>query len=336
MTRRPPARPENAAAVGSFIAPTRKVSPARTEPSAQETLIQLDQKACSMSYIRFAAMIMTSTIVMLVLMYLNTYLFAHVFFSETRTFMATLMGAAMAAIMLAFMLSMYRNTRANIAIFAGAAIVFALSLFLVRSQVTVGDTSYMRAMIPHHSIAIMTSSRADISDPRVRKLADEIIYAQDKEIAEMRYLIDAIDRNGDGTEEDVLSASVVSLDEALATADLASLDPQFISDVEMAEGLPEGAQCTFTYTEGSRPVMALAADGSGLVRISGDLVRLEAEPSTLAAGPTARAPGIAMTIGGAGDNPLGNADGARTEATLTMMLERGLTVGYVGTYGCAA
>ena len=287
-----------------------------------------------MSYIRFGAMILTSTVVMFVLMYLNTYLLEHVFFSETRAYMAVLMGATMAFIMLGFMLSMYKNTRANIAIFVGAVVVFALSLFLVRSQITVGDTSYMRAMIPHHSIAIMTSSRADISDPRVRKLADEIIYAQDKEIAEMRYLIETIDREGDASEEAVPAASVVTLDEALATADLPSLDPQFLSQAEMAEGLPAGARCTFTYIEGSRPVLALAADGSALLKISGDLVRLQAEPSALASGPTASAPGISMTVGGADDEPLEPADGARTNATLTMTLDRGLAVGYVGTYGC--
>ncbi len=104
----------------------------------------------------------------------------------------------------------------------------------------------------------------------------------------------------------------------------------------MAEGLPSGARCTFTYTEGSRPVLALGADGSALIRISGDLVRLEADPATLASGPAAAAPGITMTVGGPGDDPLGNADAARTEATLTMTLDRGLTVGYLGTYGCAA
>ena len=288
-----------------------------------------------MSYVRFGAMIVTSTVVMFVLMYLNTYLFAHVFFSETRTYMAIMMGATMAIIMLAFMLAMYKNTRANIAIFAGAALVFALSLYLVRSQITVGDTSYMRAMIPHHSIAIMTSSRADISDPRVRKLADDIVYAQDKEIAEMRYLIDAIDREGDGSEEAAPAAAVVTLDEALATADLPSLDPQFMSQTELSEGLASGARCTFTYTEGSPPVLALAADGSALVKISGDLVRLKAEPASLASGPTASAPGITMEIRGAGEEALGDVEGARTRAALMMTLERGLTVGYVGTYGCA-
>ncbi|HEV7346612.1 MAG TPA: DUF305 domain-containing protein [Devosia sp.] len=146
-----------------------------------------------MSYWRFAAMIATSTVVMFGLMYLNTYAFEHVFWSETRAWMALLMGATMAVIMLSFMLNMYKNKGLNLAIFAGAIIVFALSLWLVRSQVTVNDVDYMKAMIPHHSIAIMTSKRAQISDPRVRKLADEIIEAQEREIAEMRYLVDDLE-----------------------------------------------------------------------------------------------------------------------------------------------
>jgi len=99
------------------------------------------------------------------------------------------MGAVMAVIMLAFMLGMYSNRGVNIAIFAGSALVFAVSLFLVRSQSTVDDTAWMRAMIPHHSIAILTSERANISDPRVRKLADDIIEAQRLEIDEMKALI---------------------------------------------------------------------------------------------------------------------------------------------------
>lgn len=142
-----------------------------------------------MSYWRFAAMIATSTTVMFILMYFNTYAFEHILWSETRFWMAFVMGAAMAVIMLGFMLAMYKNTKLNIGIFAGSALVFALALWLVRSQATVNDQEYMRAMIPHHSIAIMTSERAQITDPRVRKLADEIIAAQEREIAEMKYLI---------------------------------------------------------------------------------------------------------------------------------------------------
>jgi uncharacterized protein (DUF305 family) len=146
-----------------------------------------------MSYWRFAAMIATSTVVMFGLMYLNTYAFEHVFWSETRAWMALVMGATMAVIMLGFMLNMYKKRMVNLAIFAGAIVVFALALWLVRSQVTVDDAEYMEAMIPHHSIAIMTSKRAQISDPRVRKLADEIIEAQEREIAEMRFLINDLE-----------------------------------------------------------------------------------------------------------------------------------------------
>lgn len=145
-------------------------------------------------YPRFAAMIATSTVVMFGLMYLHTYQLDHVFFSETRAYMALVMGAAMAVVMLAYMTGMYKNARANAAIVVGSLVVFAVSLWLVRSQTTVDDVSYMRAMIPHHSIAILTSERAGIADPRVRKLADEIIEAQRREIAEMKTLIDELER----------------------------------------------------------------------------------------------------------------------------------------------
>ena len=140
-------------------------------------------------YTKFGAMIATSTAVMLVLMYLNTYQWDHVFFSETRFYMAFVMGASMALIMLLFMLNMYTSRSANWAIVAISVVVFAGALWLVRSQETVEDVSWMKAMIPHHSIAILTSERAHIADPRVRKLADEIIAAQRREIDEMKTLI---------------------------------------------------------------------------------------------------------------------------------------------------
>ena len=140
-------------------------------------------------YARFAAMIATSTVVMFGLMYLNTYQLNHIFFSETRAYMALLMGGAMAVIMLGFMLNMYGSKRVNAGIFIGSIAVFALSLWLVRSQATIGDVAWMKAMIPHHSIAILTSERANISDPRVRDLADRIIEAQRSEIDEMKTLI---------------------------------------------------------------------------------------------------------------------------------------------------
>jgi uncharacterized protein (DUF305 family) len=149
-----------------------------------------------MKYRRFFAMVGASTVAMFGLMYLNTFAAEHVFFSETRVWMAFVMGACMAAIMLAFMLGMYRDRRKNLAIFVGSAAVFGVALWLVRSQQTVDDVDYMKAMIPHHSIAVMTSERAHIRDPRARELAKRIAASQRREIAEMRYLIADIERNG--------------------------------------------------------------------------------------------------------------------------------------------
>ncbi|WP_284154832.1 DUF305 domain-containing protein [Algicella marina] len=148
-------------------------------------------------YGRFAAMIITSTVVMYGLMYLNTYALDHVFFSQTRLWMALYMGSVMTIIMLAFMLNMYGNRRVNVAIFGGVAIAFVIFLTLVRSQATVGDLAWMKAMIPHHSIAVLTSERAELSDPRVRALADAILETQLQEIDEMKRYIADIEANGD-------------------------------------------------------------------------------------------------------------------------------------------
>jgi hypothetical protein len=144
-------------------------------------------------YWRFAGMVITSTIIMFIFKYWSTFKLDHIFFSETRAYMALLMGATMAVIMFFFMTHMLKNRKANIGIFVGSVTVFALSLYLLRSQTFVDDVDYMEAMIPHHSIAILTSERAEITDPRVRKLADEIIKAQRKEIAEMKKYIDDLE-----------------------------------------------------------------------------------------------------------------------------------------------
>lgn len=144
-------------------------------------------------YGRFATMVATSTLAMFFLMYLNVYRLDHIYFSETRVYMALIMGAVMAGIMLGFMLNMYGNRKVNASIFVGSIIVFALSLWLVRSQTTVGDIAWMKAMIPHHSIAILTSERANLSDPRVQELAGEIIESQVREIDEMKALIEELE-----------------------------------------------------------------------------------------------------------------------------------------------
>lgn len=147
-------------------------------------------------YLRFGAMIATSMAVMYAVMYVNTYQLSHVEWSETRFFMTLLMGSTMAVVMLAFMLGMYKNSKINIGIIAGSILLFVLGTFLVRSQNTVEDRSYMRAMIPHHSIAILTSENSELKDVRVCELATEIIKAQKREISEMQWLINDIGKNG--------------------------------------------------------------------------------------------------------------------------------------------
>ena len=153
----------------------------------------------SSSYLRFGAMIATAALVMFGLKYTSTYALSHVWFSETRAWMTLLMAGAMAIVMLAFMLGMYRNTKVNAAIVLGSLVVMAGALFGLRSQVTVDDADYMEGMIPHHSIAILTSERAQIEDLRVRKLANGIITAQRKEIKEMEWLLADIEENGPAT-----------------------------------------------------------------------------------------------------------------------------------------
>lgn len=283
-----------------------------------------------MSYIRFGLMILTSTIVMFVLMYLNTYAWEHVFFSETRTYMAIVMGATMAFVMLAFMLGMYANRALNIAIFAGSIAVFAGALWLVRSQVTVSGESYMRAMIPHHSIAVMTSERAQITDPRVRKLADEIIAAQRKEIAEMRSLI--ADRANGRTVEEIYedpAARPGTVEDALNNTLLASLDPAPLAEDEATEVLQADSLCRFNRSPESDPILWYAADGSeAAMKLNGVIVPLSGAEGDRAFS----ADGLSMTVR---DLPEEEADW-RQGAELTFALNPGPTAGYRGFAGCDA
>ena len=146
-------------------------------------------KVHAMTHARFLATIAVSTVAMFAMMYLNTWDLSHVRFSQTRAWMALYMGGGMAIVMLVAMWGMFANRRANVAVLAGAAVVLGLGVAMVRSQATVDQVSWMKAMIPHHSIAILTSTRAKITDPRVRALADGIIETQRREIAEMEALI---------------------------------------------------------------------------------------------------------------------------------------------------
>ena len=149
-----------------------------------------------MGWGRFAAMIATSAFVMFFLMYQLVYEADHLTFSVNRLVAAFVMGAVMMAVMLGYMWSMYEGTGTKIAVLAGAVLLGIVLLFVNRSQSLIDDTTFMKAMIPHHSIAINNARKADISDPRVRDLADEIIASQIREVRTMQLLLQDIERNG--------------------------------------------------------------------------------------------------------------------------------------------
>ena len=289
-----------------------------------------------MSYWRFAAMIATSTLVMFGLMYIHTYIWDHVYFSETRAWMALLMGAVMAIIMLGFMLNMYKSRPVNVAIFVGAALAFALTTWLIRSQATVSGLDYMQAMVPHHSIAILTSERARIEDPRVRKIADEVIESQRKEIAEMKYLIRVLQRDGvQPARQAKPPAEEMPAREAARAADLATTDLESMTDAELQRMLGSGPVCRFAYAAGDAAVAAATAPGAGasrgVIKLHGRLVpmnvryetsggegfELSSDDVTLVASPYERAAG-----------------GDAREANALLRIGSELEVGYGGFYEC--
>lgn len=155
------------------------------------------QEMTKMSWGRFAAMIATSTLIMVFLMYQLVYSFDHATFSLNRLIASVLMGCVMTVVMLSFMWSMYKGMGTKIAVLVLATLLGLLFLFTNRSQSLIGDVDFMKSMIPHHSIAINNSRKASISDPRVRELADQIIEAQVREIAVMKRLLDDIAQNGE-------------------------------------------------------------------------------------------------------------------------------------------
>jgi magnesium-transporting ATPase (P-type) len=140
-------------------------------------------------YLRFGLMLLVSFIAMYAIMFFNAAEADHVMLSTMRTYMSLLMVFSMAIIMLLFMLHMYDNKKMNAIILTVAIVGFGTVYYFVRNQTFVGDIDYMKGMIPHHSSAILTSQQAHLEDPEVKQLAEEIIEAQKREIAQMKKMI---------------------------------------------------------------------------------------------------------------------------------------------------
>lgn len=175
-----------------------------------------DNRTVATMYLRFAAMVVTAMVVMYALMFVGSWEWGHVQLSDSRIFMALTMGGAMGLVMLAWMLNMYRNMVANVIVVAVSVLLLAGGVFLDRSQATVGDTGFMRGMIPHHSLAITRSERFNVSDVRVCELAVEISEAQRREISEMEWLMEDIAENGPAATSEEAEARPVPEFEAAA------------------------------------------------------------------------------------------------------------------------
>ena len=159
--------------------------------------MQREHERMGMGWGRFAAMITTSVVVMFLLMYQLVYERGHVMFSVNRLVASLVMGCVMSIVMLGFMWSMYRPSGTKIVVMVAAAFLGLALLAANRRQTLIDDVRFMKAMIPHHSIAVNNARKSSISDPRVRRLANQIIESQVREIAEMRLLIEDISRNGE-------------------------------------------------------------------------------------------------------------------------------------------
>ena len=166
-------------------------------------------------YLRFGAMILTAMVVMYWAMFVGSWEWSHVRWSQSRVFMAVTMGGTMGLVMLAWMLNMYRNKMANVIVVALSILLLVTGIVLDRSQATVDDSAFMSAMIPHHSLAITRSERFASDDVRVCELAVAISEAQRREILEMDWLIEDIRQNGvASTPEEAAARPVPDFDRA--------------------------------------------------------------------------------------------------------------------------
>lgn len=312
---------------------TLKNADVSRQPS--QTDHETDTHHSGTSYGRFHAMVGTSTALMFGLMYLNTYAFEHIYWSETRFYMTFVMGATMAVVMLLFMWGMYRNMATNAAILLGSAVLFAGALWLVRSQETVQDESWMSAMIPHHSIAIMTSERAEVTDPRVAALAKEIVHAQNREIAEMRFLLADIAANGEAGPDWPLGKTegptpIENLSQAISTPVIAGIRPAPLSKEEITRVLGADPACTFVRAVNVDPVLATDGSGNGVAKVSGALVTFQADGG-VSNGGIMSADGGRITV-----SPSEGNDGEDATLLFELTGEPALAVGFMGYWNCAS
>lgn len=144
------------------------------------------------SYRNLAIELIVHFIIMYLVMYTMIATLDHFYFNLNNVYMTLMMVTPMALLMLVLMRSMYENKRANLIIAIGAVVVFAGSFYAMRSQAAIGDKELIRGMIPHHSGAILMCGKAKLTDPELITLCDEIVDAQEREIAQMQAVLERL------------------------------------------------------------------------------------------------------------------------------------------------
>nr|WP_294921705.1 DUF305 domain-containing protein [uncultured Flavobacterium sp.] len=147
---------------------------------------QHSKEVNSKMYKKLALMIVLSFISMYVLMYSMVDIFANVIPNINQFYMAALMTMPMLIIEIIVMGSMYMNKKWNLVLLTTGSLAAILFFSCIRQQATVDDKQFLKSMIPHHAAAILMAQKASLQDPEVSQLAQDIIKAQQNEIAQMK------------------------------------------------------------------------------------------------------------------------------------------------------
>lgn len=132
-----------------------------------------------------------SFVAMFITMYAMVYVWDHIYFNINKVYMAGLMTAAMAIVNPITMGMMYKDRpRLRWGIFAMGVVYILVTFLLIRGQTFVGDTQFLKSMIPHHSSAILMCEQAKIKDSEIKELCDEIVKTQREEIEIMQRMLE--------------------------------------------------------------------------------------------------------------------------------------------------
>ncbi|OSZ77128.1 DUF305 domain-containing protein [Chitinophagaceae bacterium IBVUCB2] len=145
-------------------------------------------------YKKLLLMTVLSFIAMYLLMYSMVDIFSNVTPNVNQFYMAGLMTMPMVIIELALMGGMYVKKKLNTVIFAASLIALVGFFLCIRYQVAVGDKQFLKGMIPHHAAALLMAKKANIKDPEIKKLTEQIILSQQAEIEQMKAKIKEIEK----------------------------------------------------------------------------------------------------------------------------------------------